>query len=119
LIAAPRIDRRHEGQSEINVAVLSKASARATLVAAKDSREPTEAARPLRCDAFVLLMLGFGRQFLPPTVNQKALRSSSGNLAKFTANRRASSRVSRFGRRAMRRSDMSGIAEKRKCAACA
>jgi hypothetical protein len=33
--------------------------------------------------------------------------------------RRASSRVSRFGRRAMRRSDMSGIAEKRKCAACA
>jgi hypothetical protein len=36
-------------------------------------------------------------------------RSSSGSLAKFTANHRASSRVSRFGRRAMRRSDMSGI----------
>jgi hypothetical protein len=36
-------------------------------------------------------------------------RSSSGSLAKFTANRCASSRVSRFGRRAMRRSDMSGI----------
>jgi hypothetical protein len=36
-------------------------------------------------------------------------RSSSGNLAKFTAMRRASSRVSRFGRRAVRRSDMSGI----------
>jgi hypothetical protein len=54
-------------------------------------------------------MLGFGRQFLPRTVNQKALRSSSGNLAKFTANRRASSRVSRFGRRAVRRSDTSGI----------
>jgi len=53
-------------------------------------------------------MLGFGHQF-PPTVNQKALRSSSGNLAKFTANRRASSRVSRFGRRAVRRSDTSGI----------
>jgi hypothetical protein len=36
-------------------------------------------------------------------------RSSSGSLAKFAANRRASSRVSRFGRRAIRRSDMSGI----------
>jgi ABC-type dipeptide/oligopeptide/nickel transport system ATPase component len=34
--------------------------------------------------------------------------SSSGRLA-FTANRRASSRVSRFGRRAIRRSDTSGI----------
>jgi hypothetical protein len=56
-------------------------------------------------------------KFLPPTVNQKALRSSSGSLAKFTANRRASSRVSRFGRRAMRRSDMSGMGKKRKCAA--
>jgi hypothetical protein len=54
-------------------------------------------------------MLGFGHQFLPLTINQKALRSSSGSLAKFTANRRASSRVSRFGRRATRRSDMSGI----------
>jgi hypothetical protein len=31
------------------------------------------------------------------------------SLAKFTANRRASSRVSRFGRRAVRRSNMSGI----------
>ena len=36
-------------------------------------------------------------------------RSSSGSLVKFTAIRRASSRVSRFGRRAVRRSDMSGI----------
>jgi hypothetical protein len=63
----------------------------------------------IACDALVLSMLGFGRQFLPPTFNQKALRSSSGSLAKFTANRRASSRVSRFGRRAMRRSDTSGI----------
>jgi len=36
-------------------------------------------------------------------------RSSSGSLAKFTANRRTSSRVSRFGRRAVQRSDMSGI----------
>jgi hypothetical protein len=36
-------------------------------------------------------------------------RSSFGNLAKFAVNRRASSRVSRFGRRAMRRSDTSGI----------
>jgi hypothetical protein len=36
-------------------------------------------------------------------------RSSSGSLAKFTVIRRASSRVSRFGRRAVRRSDMSGI----------
>ena len=35
--------------------------------------------------------------------------NSSGNLAKFTANRRASSCVSRFGRRAVRRSNMSGI----------
>jgi hypothetical protein len=51
----------------------------------------------------------FGHQFLPPTVNQKALRSSSGSLAKFAAMRRASSRVSRFGRRAVQRSDMSGI----------
>ena len=41
-------------------------------------------------------MLGFGHQFLPPTVNQKALRSSSGSLAKFAANRRASSRVNRL-----------------------
>jgi hypothetical protein len=32
-----------------------------------------------------------------------------GSLAKFAAMRRASSRVSRFGRRAVRRSDMSGI----------
>ena len=65
--------------------------------------------RRLRCDALVPSMLGFGRQFLPRTVNQKALRSSSGSLAKFTAIRRASSCVSRFGRRAVRRSDMSGI----------
>ena len=36
-------------------------------------------------------------------------RSSSSNLARFTAICRASSRVSRFGRRAVRRSDMSGI----------
>jgi hypothetical protein len=36
-------------------------------------------------------------------------RSNSGSLAKFTANRRASSGVSRFGRRSVRRSDMSGI----------
>ena len=36
-------------------------------------------------------------------------RSSSGSLAKFTAICRASSRVSRFGRRAVRRSDMSEI----------
>jgi hypothetical protein len=39
-------------------------------------------------------------------------RSSSGNSAKFTANRRASSRVSRFGRRAMQRCDSSGIGGK-------
>jgi hypothetical protein len=38
-------------------------------------------------------------------------RSSSGSLAKFTVIRRASSRVSRFARRATRRSDMSGIGE--------
>jgi hypothetical protein len=36
-------------------------------------------------------------------------RSSSGSLAKFDAERRASSRVSRFGRRAVRRSEMSEI----------
>ena len=46
-------------------------------------------------------------------------RSSSGSLAKFTVIRGASSRVSRFGRRAVRRSDMFGLGEKRKCAACA
>jgi hypothetical protein len=46
----------------------------------------------LHCDALVPSMLGFGRQFLPP-FNQKALRSSGGNLAKFTVIRRASSRV--------------------------
>jgi hypothetical protein len=74
----------------------------------RDCREPTEAARPLRCDALVLSMLGFGHPFLPPTVNQKALRSSSGSLAKFTVIRRASC-VSRFGRRAVRRINMSGI----------
>jgi hypothetical protein len=34
-------------------------------------------------------------------------RSSSGSLVKFAAMRRASSRVSRFGRRAVRHSDMS------------
>jgi hypothetical protein len=34
---------------------------------------------------------------------------SSGSLAKFTGSRSASSRVSRFGRRAVRRSDTSGI----------
>ena len=33
----------------------------------------------------------------------------SGSLVKFAAMRRASSRVSRFGRRAVRRSDISGI----------
>jgi hypothetical protein len=54
-------------------------------------------------------MLGFGHQFLPLTINQKALRSSSGSLVKFAAMRRASSCVSRFARRAVRRSDMSGI----------
>ena len=85
----------------------------------RDSREPTEAARPLRCDAARSLMLGFGHQFLPPTVNQKALRNSPSSLAKFTVTRCALSRVSRFRRRAMRRSDMFGIGEKRKCAACA
>jgi hypothetical protein len=36
-------------------------------------------------------------------------RSSSGSSAKFTAICRASSRVSRFGRRAVRRSDTSEI----------
>jgi hypothetical protein len=48
-------------------------------------------------------------------------RSSSGSLAKSTraTMRRAWSRVGRFGRRAIRRSNMSGIGEKRKCAACA
>jgi len=46
-------------------------------------------------------------------------RSSSGSLAKFTVIRRASSRVSRYRRRAARRSDMSEIGGKRKCAACA
>ena len=75
----------------------------------RDSREPTETVRPSGCDARVPSMLGFGRQFLPPTVNQKALRNSPSSLAKFTAIRRASSRVSRFGRRAVRRSDMSEI----------
>ena len=38
-----------------------------------------------------------------------APRSISGSLAKFTAMRRASSRVRRFGRRAVRRSDTSEI----------
>jgi hypothetical protein len=38
-----------------------------------------------------------------------APRQSAGSLAKFTVIRRASSRVSRFGRRATRRSNMSGI----------
>jgi hypothetical protein len=38
-------------------------------------------------------------------------RSSSGSLAKFTVIRRALSRVSRFGRRAVRRSDTSGMGE--------
>ena len=36
-------------------------------------------------------------------------RNSTSNLAKFTVIRRASSRVSRFGRGAVRRSDTSGI----------
>jgi hypothetical protein len=72
----------------------------------------------LRCDAFVLSMLGFGHQFLTPTVNQKALHSSSGSLAKFTVIRRASSCVSRFGRRTVRRSGVSGIGEKRKRRGC-
>jgi hypothetical protein len=36
-------------------------------------------------------------------------RSSSGSSAKFAVMRRASSCVSRFGRRAMQRSDTSGI----------
>ena len=52
--------------------------------------------RRLRCGALVPSMLGFGRQFLPRTVNQKASRSSSGSLVKFAAMRRASSRVSRL-----------------------
>ncbi len=43
-------------------------------------------------------------------------RRSSGRLAKFTANCRASSRVSRFGRRAVRHSNMSGIGDRRKYA---
>jgi hypothetical protein len=63
-------------------------------------------------------MLGFGHQFLTPTVNQKALHSSSGSLAKFTVIRRASSCVSRFGRRTVRRSGVSGIGEKRKRRGC-
>jgi hypothetical protein len=54
-------------------------------------------------------MLGFGRQFLPPTFNQKALRSSSGSLAKFTANRRASSRVNRLVVERCDAGNMSGI----------
>jgi hypothetical protein len=65
----------------------------------RDSRELTEAAR-LRCDALIPSMLGFGRQFLSRTVNPKALRSSSGNLAKFTVIRRA---LSRFNRSAAER----------------
>jgi hypothetical protein len=44
-------------------------------------------------------------------------RSSSGSFAKFTVICRASSRVSRFGRRTVRRSNAFGIGEKRKCAA--
>jgi hypothetical protein len=35
--------------------------------------------------------------------------NDSGSLVKFAAMRRASSRVSRFGRRAMRRSDISRV----------
>ena len=46
-------------------------------------------------------------------------RNRPGSLVKFAAMGRASSRVSRFGRRATRRSDTSGIGEKRKCVACA
>ena len=49
--------------------------------------------RRLRCDALVPSMLGFGRQFLPPTVNQKALRNSPSSLAKFAVMRRVSSRI--------------------------
>jgi hypothetical protein len=60
-----------------------------------------------------------GHQFLPPALNQKALRNSPSSLAKFTVIRRASSRVSRFGRRAVRRSNIPESGEKRKCAACA
>jgi hypothetical protein len=56
---------------------------------------------------------------VPTTLNEKrkcktpqgqcVRSSSSGSLVKFAAMRRASSRVSRFGRRAVRRSNMSEI----------
>ena len=50
-----------------------------------------------------------GRHALPSSAYGDDRRSSSCSLAKFTAICRASSCVSRFGRRAMRRSDMSEI----------
>jgi hypothetical protein len=51
---------------------------------------------------------GAAEPYSPPPLIGGGPRS--GNLSQFTAIRRASSRVSRFGRRAMRRSDMPGIA---------
>ena len=49
--------------------------------------------------------------------SRKALRSISG-LGEFTVIRRASSCVSRFGRGAVRRSNTSGLGEKRKRRGC-
>ena len=46
-------------------------------------------------------------------------RSSSGSLVKFAANRRASSRVSRFGRERCDAAICPESGEKRKCVACA
>ena len=65
--SAPIVRRSKNGPA---ASLHSRGDRKRDLIAAKDSREPTEAARPLRCDALVLSML-FGHQFLPPAVNHR------------------------------------------------
>jgi len=61
------------------------------------------------CLLSVVRPAGAAEPYSSPPLIGGGPRSSSGSLAKFAAMPRALSRVSRFGRRAVRRSDMSEI----------
>ena len=89
-----------------------------------DTKHPIDADEPVRrTDAFLAARKNDAAKTLPaelqPTgppneewrnfIDSAGNIRTAGNLTKFTAIRRASSHVSRFGRRAVRRSDTSGI----------
>ena len=121
---SPALGHQHQG--------IAGASPRATIGARCGLRAhttPAEAccARPMidAADLRSLCLLsavrpaGAAEPYSSPPLIGGGPRSSSGNLAKFTAMRRASSRVSRFVAERCDASICPESAEKQKCAGCA